>query len=87
MKPNLSFDDGIKLIEFVEACRRISGDGSTMITPQSQFGSDAGWDGFVKELKWLGLVKTKPGNEGGTRIAGGRTLAQLAQVLREGTEE
>lgn len=80
-------EERAKLIEFVEACRRISGDGSTMITPQSQFGSDAGWDGFVKQLKWLGLVKTKPGNEGGTRIAGGRTLVQLADVLREGTEE
>ncbi len=78
--------DRAALIEFVRTCRAKSGDGSTTITPQSQFGSDAGWSEAVKALTYHGLVTTKPGNGGGTRIADGLTLAELEQVLRQGNE-
>lgn len=76
-----------QLITFVQQCRAKSGDGSTTITPQSQFGSDASWSEAVKALTYHGLVTTKPGNGGGTRIAAGMTLAELERVLKEGNEE
>jgi len=78
--------DRAALIAFVRTCRSKSGDGSTTITPQSQFGSDADWDANVKRLKAMDLVTARPGNGGGTRIADGMTLAELEQVLIGGTE-
>lgn len=81
-EPIVMDDERDALADFVDTCRRMSGDGSTTITPQSQFGSDAGWDGHVRKLAWLGLVKTRPGKGGGTLLTDGRTLAELADVLR-----
>lgn len=74
------------LIEFVEQCISKSGPGSTTITPQSQFPGDSGWDGYVRDLVSMGLATTKPGNGGGTRIADGMTLADLRDLLRNGSE-
>ncbi len=81
-EPIVMDDERDALADFVDTCRRMSGDGSTTITPQSQFGSDAGWDGHVRKLAWLGLVKTRPGKGGGTLLTDGRTLAELSAVLR-----
>lgn len=78
--------DRAALVAFVAECRKKSGDGSTTITPQSQFASDAGWSEAVKALTYHGLVTTKPGKGGGTRIADGMTLEELEQVLRKGSE-
>lgn len=80
------------LIEFVDLCIKMGGRNLTVIPSQSTFAAN----GFVNK-KWrddmigalvdLDLVnKPEQGRNGGTDIADERTLADLADVLRKGSE-
>lgn len=81
------------LIEFVDLCIKMGGRNLTVIPSQSTFAAN----GFVNK-KWrddmigalvdLDLVnKPEQGRNGGTDIADERTLADIASVLRKGSEE
>lgn len=81
-----------KLIEFVDICIELGGRNLTQIPAQSVFVANGylnkKWrDDQIAALIYHGLVeKPEPGKGGGTDIADERTLAQLADVLRKGSE-
>lgn len=81
-----------KLIEFVDICIELGGRNLTQIPAQSVFVANGylnkKWrDDLIAALNYHGLVeKPEPGKGGGTDIADERTLAQLADVLRKGSE-
>lgn len=85
-------EERAKLIEFVDLCIKIGGRNLTVIPAQSVFVANGfvnkKWrDDRIDALVYLGLVeKPEPGRHGGTDIADERTLADLADVLRKGSE-
>lgn len=85
-------EERAKLIEFVDLCIKIGGRNLTVIPAQSVFVANGfvnkKWrDDMIDALVYLGLVeKPEPGRHGGTDIADERTLADLADVLRKGSE-
>ncbi len=93
-KPRELIKDGqrAKLIEFVDICIELGGRHLTQIPAQSVFVANGylnkKWrDDQIDALVYHGLVKKpEPGKGGGTDIADERTLAQLADVLRKGSE-
>jgi hypothetical protein len=80
--------DRAQLIRFVDMCRAWSGDDATTITPQNdeRIRSKEWWRQCVKALGELDLVDASQGSGHGTAIKHNRTLADLADVLRKGTE-
>ena len=80
--------DRAQLIRFVDMCRAWSGDDATTITPQNdeRIRSKEWWRQCVKALGELDLVDASQGSGHNTTIKHGRTLAQLADVLRKGSE-
>lgn len=80
--------DRAQLIRFVDMCRSLSGDDATTITPQNdeRIRSKEWWRQCVKALGELDLVDASQGSGHGTTIKHDRTLADLADVLRKGTE-